>query len=208
MSDETTTETTASTASKSREISMQDGRKVTFGEKTKIKKEHFVEGANVICRIDFEDGRTVKVEIDPASETGLIACGHGLSQKLGDAAAGAENLDDAYESVLEVASRVAKGEWKKASEPGTGGSAKGASELLLAMVAFMTKKTGKEVTKDQVREMLLAMKAGDKAALRRVPAIADEIAAIKAAKKPSKAEADAAQAAQALLDNMAGALAT
>ena len=182
------------------EVTMQDGRKIVFGEKTKMKKEYGynAETGLVYCRLDFCNGETVESFVDPKSDLGFQVAGHGLAQKLGDAAAGADSVEDAFEAVLEVAKRIANGEWTKAREGSSGGSAKGASELVQALVAVM----GQD--KDTVRSMLAGLTAADKMALRKVPEIAAEIEKIKAAKAPSKAEKEKADKGSALLAALKG----
>jgi len=133
MSEETTK------ADNSRTIKMNDGREVRFGEKTRMKKEYGVSDQGLIfCRIDFDNGESIEVLVDPNSEVGQQALGHGLSQKLGDAAAGAESTEDAFEAVIEVAKQISAGKWNKAREGG-GGSAKGASDLVIALAEVLGK---------------------------------------------------------------------
>lgn len=177
--------------SKSRQIAMDDGRTLTFGEKTRIKKDYSRKGGNISCVIDFDNGKTIEVLMplgslaeladggDTLAQTTINLAGHGLSQKLGDAAAGAESTDDAYESILEVAARLNKGEWTKAKGEG-GGSAKGSSELVQALVKVL----GHPL--DVIRQMMANLSAGEKMGLRRLPQVAAEIEAIRAARAPSK----------------------
>lgn len=180
--------------SENRTVDMKDGRKVTFGEKQKMAKDYGVtDGGQVFVQIDFDNGETVRLEIDPTSATGLQAAGHGLSQKLGDAASGADNTNDAFEAVLEVASRVANGEWTKNRSTGDGTSAKGASELVEALVKVLSQ------PKETVREMLSKLKQADKMALRKTPAVASVIEALRAARAPSKAEKEKEAAGASLL---------
>lgn len=174
------------------EVQMKDGRTVSFGEKTRMKKEYGVEGGLVFCRLDFSNGETIEYKVDPASDLGMQACGHGLAQKFGDAAAGAETVDDAFESVFEVVKRAAAGEWNKTRES-SGGSAKGASELVLAMAKVM----GKD--KETVRDLLATLSQAEKMALRKVPEIATAIEEIKAEKAPSKADLEKAEKGASLL---------
>jgi len=172
--------------SDSRTVEMRDGRSVNFGEKQRMNKDYGVDGAGMVfCQIDFDNGETIRVEVNPSTPIGQSACGHGLSQKLGDTAAGADTTNDAFEAVLEVATRISNNEWNKGRAEG-GGSAKGASELVEALVVVL----GKD--KDTVRNMLVQLKQADKMALRKTPAIAAEIEKIKAARAPSKAEKDKA----------------
>jgi hypothetical protein len=184
-------------------VKMKDGREIDFGEKAKMKKDYGFdpESGLVWCRIDFANGETVEVRVDPLADIGRQALGHGLAQKLGDAASGADSVEDALEAVIEVAKRTANGEWTKVRE-GSGGSAKGASELVQALVAVLNQ------PKDTVRTMLSSLSAAEKMALRKVPEIAAEIEKIKAAKAPSKTEAEKVAKGAGLLDALKAAAAT
>lgn len=187
MSEETTK------ADNSRTIKMNDSREVRFGEKTRMKKEYGVSAQGLIfCRIDFDNGESIEVLVDPNSEVGQQALGHGLSQKLGDAAAGAESTEDAFEAVIEVAKQISAGKWNKAREGG--GSAKGASDLVIALAEVL----GKE--KETVRNLLANMSAAEKAMLRKVPDVLAAIERIKAARGPAKVNAEKAAQAAALFD--------
>jgi hypothetical protein len=209
------------TEAKGRKITMDDGRVLDFGEKTKIQKEHGLKDGNVFARIDFDNGKTIEVvaycgnlgeiaayagDDEAQKETAkhaaatLMAVGHGLVQKLGDAAAGAESTDDAFESILEVATRFSKGDWKKAREGG--GSAKGSSELVLALTEYL-QQSKPETTKDTVRELLSAVTPQEKAALRKLDPVAKIIERIKAERAPSAKEKDRLASAEALLAGMA-----
>ena len=180
--------------SETRAITMLSGLIVEFGEKQRMKKAHGQSpDGKVWVQIDFDNGETVVVNVDPVSKTGLAACGHGLSQKLGDAAAGADNTNDAFESVLEIANRVSNDEWFKASEAGTG-TAKGSSELVEALVVVLSQ------SKDVVRGMLSKLSQGDKMALRKTPKVAAVIEDLKAKRSPSKSEKEKAEAGASLLE--------
>lgn len=207
--------------SKNRKIAMDDGREVVFGEKQKIQKEHGVEDGNVFARIDFDNGKVVKViafvgnlaeiaaqDSDEGKAAGvtLKAVGHGLVQKLGDAAAGAESTDDAFEAILEVATRFQKGDWTKAREGG--GSAKGASELVTALTEYMQSQAADEeakakITKDTVRDLLGNVSPAEKNALRKVPEVAAIIERLKAERAPTKAEQEKVAKAGELLKSLA-----
>lgn len=179
--------------SEARNIAMKDGRTLSFGETQKMSKEYGADAEGVFVEINFDNGETVRLSVDPTSDIGKQALGHGLAQKLGDAASGAESTNDAYEAVLEVAARIANGEWTKARAAGEGGSAKGASELVEALVQVLGQ------PKDVVREMLAKLKQGDKLALRKTPAIAEVIEKLRATRAPSKAEKEKANAGASLL---------
>jgi hypothetical protein len=184
-------------AIESRSITMKDGRVVAFGTKQRMNKTHAVNAAgSVALSIDFDNGETVVVEVAPGSPVGLQALGHGLSQKLGDAAAGADSTEDAFESVLEIAGRIANGEWKKQAEAGTGGSAKGASELVEALSRVLGQ------TKENVRARLATLDQADKLALRKTPKVAAAIEALRLERGPSKADKDKAETGASLLSMM------
>jgi hypothetical protein len=144
--------------SKGRKILMDDGRELTFTEKGKIQKSYGVKEGNVFALIDFDNSKSVEVLLPAGSlveiaaqtveggasttdaklaKVALDAMGHGMVQKLGDAAAGAESTDDAFEAILEVAKRLSAGEWSKTREGSSGGSAKGASELVQALEKYL-----------------------------------------------------------------------
>ena len=194
------------TETKGRVVKMDDGRELSFGEKQKLKKDYGVREGNVFILLDFDNGKSIEVLMpagslvamaaeDPVAQVALDLMGHGGSQKLGDAAAGAESTDDAFEAVLEVATRLNKGEFLKSRGEGTG-SAKGASELVVALCEYL----GKE--KDMVREMLGKLTAADKMALRKVPEVATIIEKLRAEKAPSKKESERMEAASSLLASM------
>lgn len=193
-----------------RTISMVDGTTREFGEKQRLQKDSGVEGDSVYCRMDFDNGNTFKLLVpagsliemaktDPKAQIALDALGHGLEQKLGDAAAGAESTEDAVESVVEVMKRLARGEWNKGRGEGGGGSAKGAGELVKALVAVL----GKDL--ETVRTLVSALEPKEKSALRRAPQVAAEIERIRAAQKPSEADKAKEEAAAKLLESLAAA---
>ena len=200
---------TPSTESKGRSIQMDDGRTIIFGEKTRLKKDYNQKDGNMSCVLDFDNGKTIEVlmplgnlpeiaadESNPLAGLAKVSIqliGHGLSQKLGDAAAGADSVDDAYEAILEVAARLNKGEWSKAKGEG-GGSAKGSSELVQALVVVL----GHDL--NTIRQMMATLTAGEKMGLRRLEPVAAEIEKIRAARAPSKKDQAKADQAAALLN--------
>lgn len=192
-----------------RQITMDDGSIRQFGEKQRMQKDYDVsrEDGNISAVVYFDNGKAIEVllpagslaeaaKTDSLAKVALTSMGHGLVQKLGDAAAGAESTDDAFEAILEVATRINKGEWTKAREGSGTGSAKGASELVQALTEHLSK------DKETVRGMLSQLTASDKAALRRVPEIAEIIEKLRAAKAPSKKEAERLAGAASLLAGM------
>lgn len=191
-----------------RSIQMDDGRTLNFGEKQRLKKDYGVKDGAMACTIDFDNGKTIEVliplgdlpelaaandELSALHNVAINLIGHGLSQKLGDAGAGADSTEDAFEAILEVAARLNKGEWTKARGEG-GGTAKGASELVQALVKVL----GHPL--ETVRAMMVNLSAGEKSGLRKLPAVADEIERIRAARAPSKKDQAKLDEASALLE--------
>lgn len=182
-------------------VSMTDGTTVEFTGKTRMKKSTTFDEANVSVRFDFRNGE-VRTFTTPhcmppdalASDMGklaLKAMGHGLEQKLGDTAAGVEDIDDVIEAIDQLMQRLGTGYdgWNKASEGGSGMA--GASILAKAVAEA----TGHDIA--VVREHLSNLDAKQKAALRLDDTIApivkrleDEKAARQAAAGKGKPKTD------------------
>ena len=182
-------------ATETRNVVMTDGRTVAFGLKQRMAKDYGSKDGQVYATIDFDNGETVRVELSPTSEVGLLAMGHGMIQKLGDAAAGADTTDDAFEAVLEIAQRLSNGQWVKPSAAGAG-VAKGSSELIEAFALVIGK------SKDEARAKLANLTQADKMALRKTARVAEAIEKIRAGKGVSKAANDKLNAAEALLADL------
>lgn len=177
-------------------VEMNDGRIVAFGQKQMMDKSYGLTPAgDIFVQIDFSHGETVRVEIDAGSKIALAAAGHGLSQKLGDAASGADTVQDAFEAVLEVASRVSAGDWNKIRASGEG-SAKGAGELVTALCEVLNQ------PRDVVRDMLAKIPQAQKLALRKTPAVAEVIKKLREARAPSKKELEQADIGASLLEQL------
>ena len=164
-------------------VKMEDGRSVEFVGKKQLKKDYdTLESGRVRARFDFRNGRVVVIELPEALEK--QAAGHGLVQKGGDATAGAKDLDDAVEALLEVKANIEKGDWSARVE-GSGFS--GISVLAKALVEA----TGK--TPEEVKAFLKSKTPADKIALRnsaRLRPIIERLEAEKAT-KGSKVDVDA-----------------
>lgn len=182
-------------ATESRNITMTDGRVVAFGMKQRMAKDYGAKDGQVYATIDFDNGETVRVELAPTTEIGMLAMGHGMIQKLGDAAAGADTTDDAFEAVLEIASRLSNGQWTKPSTAGNS-VAKGSSELIEAFALV----TGQ--SKEVARAKLSNLAQADKMALRKTARMAEAIETIRAGKGVSKAANEKLSAAEALLEEL------
>lgn len=164
-------------------VTLSDGRSVDFaGKKQIIKTYGTKDDGAVFGRFDFRNGKTLEIVL-PA-ELVAQAAGHGLVQKGGDSAAGAKDLDDAFEAISAVKENIEKGDWNARVE-GSGFS--GISILAKALVEA----TGK--TAEQVKEFLKAKTPADKIALRnsaRLRPIVERLEAEKATKS-SKVDAEA-----------------
>jgi len=152
-------------------VTMSDGRQVTFVGKRKLLKESIIENGQVTVRLDFRNGKTISYEIP--DQFVLRFAGHGAEQKLGDATAGEQNVDDMVEAVESVVLQLNKGEWNARREGGAGGFA-GASVLLRALVEV----SGKPI--ERVREYLSGLNQKEKLALRQSPKLKPTIERIEA----------------------------
>lgn len=139
------TETAATAAAPKKEtvvtaVKMSDGRTVNFAGKRKMSKEVIIVDGAVSVRFDFVNGQTRTF----ALPTSLMAqfAGHGASQKIGDEAAGVEDIDDIVVAIDDIMTRLGKGEWGTTRAAGDGFS--GASVVIRA-IGEVTGKTSDEV---------------------------------------------------------------
>lgn len=115
------------------QVTMTDGRTVQFAGKRKIDKTVTVAGDSVSVQFDFRNGETRTITSSSLSPTiQLAALGHGLSQKIGDQAAGTEKVEDIILAIDDMIERLAGGEWTAAREGG-GDSFSGASVVIRAV---------------------------------------------------------------------------
>lgn len=176
MNQETNTERQVET------VAMEDGRSVDFVGKKQILKSYDVKDGQVVARFDLRNGKSVGITV-PA-ELLNQAAGHGIVQKGGDSAAGAKNLDDAFEAILQVKENVEKGDWNARVE-GSGFS--GVSVLAKALVEHS--KGAKSI--EQIREWLKTKSQGDKVALRNSASLRPIIERLEAEKASKGAKVDA-----------------
>ena len=122
-------------------VEMSDGRKVAFAGNRKVDKTVTVhEDGNVTVRLDFRNGETRSLSTtELARDVILQACGHGLSQKIGDNFAGVKEVDDMVLETDDMLTRLRAGDWSIQREAGD--SAAGASVVIKALVEH----TGKTV---------------------------------------------------------------
>lgn len=138
-------------------VQMADGRVVDFAGKRRIVKESTIsDDGQVSIRLDFRNGATRTFVVPPVLLTRFAA--HGAEQKLGDEAAGVENLDDAVAAIDALISHLAEGEWSKARE--TTGAYSGGSLVIAAIMEWKGKSReqvvryieSKVVTEEQAKE--------------------------------------------------------
>jgi hypothetical protein len=134
-------------------VTMTDGRKVEFVGKKKLIKESFPE--NLTVRLDFRNGET-RLFVIPSQLTNKFAV-HGAEQKLGDATAGTEDIDDMLLDVDALIERLNNGEWGIKRE---GSSNAGTSILIKALMEWGGK------TAEEVKAFLQDKTQADKMALR------------------------------------------
>lgn len=156
-------------------VKMSDGRVVDFAGKRKMLKESILGGSGeVSIRIDFRNGETRSIALNPTLMSKFAA--HGAEQKYGDEVAGVEDVDDMVLAIDELHSRLEKGEWSTRAQ---GGGVSGTSVLVRALVEHTSK------TVEQIRKFLEGKTQAQKIALRNnksIKPIVDRIEAEKAAK--------------------------
>jgi hypothetical protein len=120
-------------------VTMEDGRVLAFAGKKRMLKEVLLdtEAGSVAVRFDFRNGATRTFSV--SNENILQLAGHGAAQKIGDEAAGLEELDDIVIAIDEMIARLDKGEWTATRASGDGFS--GASVVIRAICEA----TGKDV---------------------------------------------------------------
>ena len=150
------------------EVTMSDGRKVSFGKSQKVKKE-IVVGKGV--RFDARNGDTYLVDITKwPDETQTYSTYHGASQKLGDEYADTDSPEDCMEIIRELDLRLQSAGGWKAERQGFSGQ----SVLLRACVMAFGK------TPDETRVILKDLTTKEKAKLKLTAEVAPHIKAIDA----------------------------
>lgn len=115
-------------------VTMSDGRSVPFSGKRKLVKEVLENGV----RFDFRNGETRTFALPEALIQRLAL--HGAAQKIGDEAAGVEEVEDMVVAIDDVIARLGRGEWG-ATRAAAGNSFSGASVVIRAICEA----TGKSV---------------------------------------------------------------
>lgn len=177
-------ETAGKTKAVTTTVTMEDGRVLDFVGKRKLLKSSEVVDGQLITRIDFINGKTVTFRAP--KELYAKLAGHGAEQKLGDVAAGVEDIDDAFEAVAELALRLEAGEWNVKRE--SNGAAGGSVLLRALMEAYPAK--GAEA----LRAFLATKNQAQKLALRNsdtIRPIVQRLEAAKAKKAAAPVDTDA-----------------
>lgn len=186
------TETPAKAGTKTEKVSitMSDGRTVDFNKKQKLVKTSTIDEATgaVNVRLDFVNGETRSFDV-PSTLMSKFAA-HGAEQKLGDAIAGENDINDAVISVDDLLTRLNNGEWNIQR---AAGSFSGTSILIQALVEA----SGKTI--DEIKSYLSDKTQAQKLALRRSDKLRPIIERLEADKqKNSKNAVDT----DALLDDL------
>lgn len=140
-------------------VDMNDGRKVEFTGKKKLVKEVIVDKEAGTCsvRFDFVNGVTRTFDVH-GSALLLELAGHGASQKIGDEAAGENDVDDMVEAIDAVITRLTAGSWSGRKE---GDGFSGASVVIRA-IAEAANKSIDEVKKFLETKLAQAEAKGEK----------------------------------------------
>lgn len=163
------------------QVTLEDGRVVGFGKKQKLIKESTIgEDGSVAVRLDFVNGRVLNFTIPSVLFARFAA--HGAEQKLGDAIAGENDIDDAVLSVEDLIGRLNAGEWNVTR---AAGGFSGTSILARAIVEASGK------SHEEIRAFLSTKTQAEKLALRRSVKIKPIIERLEAEKaKTSKSSVD------------------
>lgn len=162
------------------EVTMDDGRIVSFPGKRRMQKES-VEGKDgaLQVRLDFVNGETRLFTLPDALLSKFAL--HGAEQKLGDEISGLDDVEDAVMAIDEMMDRLTAGEWAIKRE--SSGLA-GASVLARALIQ-LTGKDGAAVKAD-----LKALSQAEKNALRDHPKLKPIIAELEINKKKKVSNID------------------
>lgn len=129
-------------------------------------------------RITFTNGETLSLDFSALSdEMKAKLMGHGASQKLGDASAGAETVEEAIAETRKVLERLLAGDWKSVRESGAG-------PKIGLLVEALARVTQKDV--GECRDVVEALDDEQKKKLRAHPAVKAAMADIRAERERAK----------------------
>ena len=157
MSEQEVVSKQAGTATKN-DVTMTDGRVVSFSPKRQVLKEALPGEDGV--RFDFANGetRTIMIEDIPSDILRKLTT-HGLSQKVGDEYAGFKDIDEAISAVDDMKARLERGDWTSPRATGDGFS--GAS-IVVKAVCQVTGKTPQQVKDFLANKLSAAKERGEK----------------------------------------------
>lgn len=153
------TETAAKPGTKTEKIqvTMSDGRTQEFNKKQKLVKTSTIgDDGSVSVLLDFVNGETRNFAVPQTLFAKFAA--HGAEQKLGDAIAGENDINDAVLAVDDLLTRLNNGEWNITRAHG---SFSGTSVLIQALVEA----SGKSI--EDIKGFLANKSQAEKLALRR-----------------------------------------
>ncbi len=141
-------------------VTMADGRVVGFAGKRKMLKSISIGpgGDSATVQFDFRNGETRTFNVSMNAILFQLAA-HGASQKIGDAAAGEEDLDDMVVAIDDVIARLNQGEW--GAERAAGDGFAGASSVIRAIME-VNGKTQEEVKAFLQKKLDTAKEKGEK----------------------------------------------
>ncbi len=155
-------------------VTFEDGQTLEFVGKTSMLTKHTVNpDGSIVSSLYFKNGTSQSRTFPATLATALIE--HGLEQKIRDAGAGAENLDDYIGKIENVCDQLESGTFSKERAKSTGPTAN-ARELAAAIAKV------KGVAETQAAAWLATKTPAEKIKLRNMPAIQMEIAQMRAAK--------------------------
>jgi hypothetical protein len=167
-----TVEAPKKTATEKTPVTMSDGRVVEFNKKQKLVKSSTIsDSGDVSVRLDFSNGETRTFV--PREDMIARFAAHGIEQKLGDAIAGENDINDAVLSVDDLIARLNNGEWNITR---AAGGFSGTSILIQALVEA----SGKDVP--AIKAFLENKSQAEKLALRRSDKLRPIIEKLEAAK--------------------------
>ena len=141
-------------------VTMEDGTTAQFPGDQKILTE--ISADNQSVKLLFRNGKVLNISTSHGGHKERFAV-HGVIQKHRDEAAGEKDVDDAYEAIIALNSRLATGEWSIKRE---GSGFAGQSVLVQALAKAFSKSL------DEVRSILKDMTQKEKMIMRAAPEVA------------------------------------
>lgn len=167
-------------------VKMDDGRVVDFPGNRKLQKNAVIEADGTVkLTLDFVNGETRTVVLEPTYTLYSNFTAHGAAQKFGDEISGLDDIDDCVLAVDKLHERIQAGDWGQ--ERNAGNSLAGTSILARAMIEVSGK------TKEATNAYLSGLSQAQKIAMRNNPKLLPVIQRLEAeaaAKKKPKVGVD------------------